>query len=301
MNTDLILRLKSILKVDFTFEQIHKGFSQDVKYKLFISDKTYLLRISDFKNFANRKREFEIMQFLYKNEVKCNKPILIDTFQEGEKMNCFTLFSFIEGVDLQFCLKEYSKELQYENGFEAGKDLKRIHEFSFEKNDWKERKAKKHFSYISEYKKINYSFSEEKIIEEFINKNLICLEAEKNCLLHDDFHVGNLISENGKYAGVIDFNRIDSGDFVHDFVKLGWFSKEISIDFAKGQLDGYFKNNEIPMKFWQKYSVYMAMSIFATIVWYVKFHPDLIEELESKIKMILKDHDNFNLLKPIWA
>lgn len=60
----------------------------------------------------------------------------------------------------------------------------------------------------------------------YIERHLACLEGRPNQFLHDDFHVGNLIVRDGTYAGVIDFNRYDWGDPVHEFVKLVFSAKK---------------------------------------------------------------------------
>lgn len=61
-----------------------------------------------------------------------------------------------------------------------------------------------------------------------------------NRFQHDDFHPSNILVQSNSYAGTIDFNRYDWGDPFHDFFKIAYFSREISIPFSIGQIDGYF-------------------------------------------------------------
>ncbi|MBL8028376.1 MAG: phosphotransferase, partial [Fibrobacteres bacterium] len=125
------------------------------------------------------------------------------------------------------------------------------------------------------------------------------LEEVESIFQHDDFHAGNIIMKDGKYVGVIDFNRMDWGDYVQDFVKMGWFSRSVNKSFAVGQLKGYFTDG-IPEEFWNRYSLYMAVSIISTIAWHKKFFPHLMNEIIPIIHMVLDDHENFNFLKPNW-
>jgi aminoglycoside phosphotransferase (APT) family kinase protein len=120
-----------------------------------------------------------------------------------------------------------------------------------------------------------------------------------NFLQHDDFHVGNIIMNNKRYAGVIDFNRYDWGDPIHEFYKLAWFSTEVSISFSVGQIRGYY-DNRVPKYFWRLYSLYVAMSIFPTIVWFLSTQPNRVDYMKNRVNAILKDHKYFELLKPKW-
>ncbi|EPY06294.1 hypothetical protein PAALTS15_16301 [Paenibacillus alvei TS-15] len=100
-----------------------------------------------------------------------------------------------------------------------------------------------------------------------------------NLFQHDDFHVGNLIIKDNQLSGVIDFNRFDWGDPIHEFLKVGMFSSEVRIPFSIGQIRGYHKDSEPDDLFWRLYSLYLAM---------------------DKIDRVLEDHDYFRLLKPKW-
>ena len=51
-----------------------------------------------------------------------------------------------------------------------------------------------------------------------------------------DVKDGNLIVNGGRLSGIIDFNRYDWGDPVHDFVKTAYFSSAESVPFSAGQM-----------------------------------------------------------------
>ena len=301
MNKHLHSELKIILRKDFTSEKIERGFSSDVKFKLSVQNQNFLLRLSSVENYHQRLEEFKVMKSLVELGVKCNKPIHFGTVEKSNDKICFALYSYIEGDDAERTLANHSKKVQYEIGFKAGMDLKKINSIQAKENTWEEKKVKKHESYLSEYKKLDYSFPKDGQIENFIYKNIKVVSTKKSFLQHDDFHPGNIITRNGQYAGVIDFNRIVWGDPIHEFVKLGWFGKEVSEDFAKGQLYGYFKKNEIDDLFWLKYSVYMAMSIYSTVVWHFKFFPSLLNKMNIRLAKILEEHQYFEKIKPSWV
>lgn len=129
--------------------------------------------------------------------------------------------------------------------------------------------------------------------------NLHYLKNRPNQFQHDDFHLENIILKDKKYVGVIDFDNYDWGDPFNDFVKIALASRVDSISFSVGQIDGYFANN-IPEDFWRLYSIYSAMVIFSSVVWSIKKSPEQLDKFIERIHLILEDHKNFELLKPIW-
>ncbi|MBP2145850.1 aminoglycoside phosphotransferase (APT) family kinase protein [Methanofollis sp. W23] len=121
---------------------------------------------------------------------------------------------------------------------------------------------------------------------------------------HDDYHPANIIVDEGTFGGVIDFNRCDWGDPIHDFYKTALFSRNVSVPFSVGQIDGYNGGN-VPDEFWKKYSLYAAMSIVPDIVWSYRYsiHTGTSEQIERSqrtIRTILSDHEGFELDVPLW-
>jgi aminoglycoside phosphotransferase (APT) family kinase protein len=286
------------LKVD-NYKEIKTGFSTDKKYILKTATGVFLLRLSGLDQAQNRKNEFEIIKKAYELGVKCNQPVTFAEMKEFEI--CYSCFQFIPGEDALTSLPKLSDNDAFNIGKDAGKDLKTLNRIlpTQSVTPWEERKRTKHEMYTKEYKKSGYSFKGDREILNYITSEMDQMCDTKNVFQHDDFHVGNIIIHNHQYNGVIDFNRMDWGDYVHDFVKLGWFSRYTSEAFAHGQIAGYF-GDVIPDYFWRRYSLYMAMSIFSTIVWHQKYFPKLLSEMKKYLTMVLHDHDYFIRLKPKW-
>lgn len=279
---------------------IHKGFSNDVKYVVhFEHGKKYLLRTATIDQYPRKKEEFEILCKLGSHDVQTPNPIDIGAIPDLGL--CYYILSYIEGEDARDFLPSYSSSVQYEIGFNAGKDLKKINSIQAPASigPWYERKMIKFKNYFEAYRTCGITFSGDNKVIEFIEKNERALMNRPNHFLHDDFHVGNLIVNDGKYAGVIDFNRFDWGDPYFEFHKVGLFSKEVSIPFSIGQIRGYFIN-EIPNHFWQLYSVYLGMEFFSAVVWTNKVAPEKLAEMLERLEHILEDHKGFELTKPIW-
>ncbi|MFO1442574.1 phosphotransferase [Bacillus sp. Bva_UNVM-123] len=281
-------------------EIIHKGFSSDVKYVVYFKQgEKYLLRTADLNLFSRKAEEFHLLSTLHKMQVNSPKPIKIGEVAELEK--CYYLLSYIEGEDARDLLPFYRNIVQYEIGLEAGADLKKINSIHapISIGPWYERKMKKYKAYLETYKTCGIKIKEDHKLIAFIDKHVHYLKERPSQFLHDDFHVGNLIVKDEKYAGVIDFNRFDWGDPYFEFIKVGLFSREVSIPFSVGQIQGYFNDN-IPNDFWQLYSVYLAMELLSAVVWTKKVVPEKLTDMFERIEMILEDHKGFELIIPTW-
>ncbi|MEE4355277.1 MAG: aminoglycoside phosphotransferase family protein [Desulfococcaceae bacterium] len=290
----LVSRLGTIQEIS----KIQKGFSDDEKFVIKTAFDTYLLRISSAKTFSRKKEEFKIMKKLFAKGVNCNKPIDIFTGKEDNKI--YNLFSFLPGNDAEKNISKLAESTQFEIGFYAGQDLKTINSLENSTSSWKKRKLAKHEFYLAHYLKNEYSFENDDKLIKFIESNCDRIKSAPDRFQHDDFHLGNIIINDSKYSGILDFNRYDRGDPLHEFVKLEWFTWPVSKEFARGEIKGYFGNEKVSEDICLIISVYIAMSIFSTIVWTLQFHPKTMPFIENRMKSILDNYEYFDRIRPEW-
>ncbi|PGB02657.1 aminoglycoside phosphotransferase family protein [Bacillus toyonensis] len=289
-----------IVKDAANIEEISKGFSPDKKYIITtIEDEKYLLRTGDIKEFERKKIEFQILNEMQKRSVQAQKPIEMGLLEEEGL--CYGVFSYIEGEDAKKLLPTYTPKEQYDIGIEAGKDLAKMHTYEAPKCilPWYERAMKKHRKYLEAYKTCGIKIKNDDKIIKFIDANEMYVQNRPNRFQHDDFHLENIIVRDGKYVGVIDFNGYDWGDPLHDFVKIALFARDISIPYSIGQITGYY-NGKIPDEFWRLYAVYVGMTVFSSVVWCLRAAPHMLEDMLERLTIVLEDHKNFELSKPIW-
>lgn len=279
--------------------EIKKGFSSDEKYLIHMQDNNkLLLRMFNLEELELKKKEYSIMGKMQDYHVICSQPISI-----GEVGNRgYMITSYIEGKDGEDEILKYSDQEQFNIGIEAGKELRKMHQLSAPDHisSWYSRKVEKHRKYIDAYLACEVKVKYDQKIMNFIDDNIHLIKQRPNLFQHDDFHLGNIIVNNKKFAGVIDFNRYDWGDPIHEFLKIGIFSRGVSIPFSIGQIRGYFNNQEPDEDFWRLYSLYLAMCVFSTVVWTLKAIPNNMNEMLDKVYMYLEDHDYFDRLKPKW-
>ncbi|MBP2077274.1 aminoglycoside phosphotransferase family protein [Oceanobacillus polygoni] len=280
--------------------EIKKGFSSDEKYLIHMQEgnNKLLLRMFNLKELELKKEEYSILKRMQDYNITCSQPISI-----GEVGNRgYMVTSYIEGKDAEDEIPKYSEEEQYNIGIEAGKELRKMHQLAAPKHisSWYSRKVEKHKKYLDAYLACEVKVKNDHQIMNFIDENIQLMKQRPNLFQHDDFHLGNIIVNNKKFAGVIDFNRYDWGDPIHEFLKIGIFSREVSIPFSIGQIRGYFNNKEPDEDFWRLYSLYLAMCVFSTVIWTLNTIPNNMNEMLDKVYMYLEDHEYFSRLKPKW-
>ena len=291
---------KSLLNEYNNIHKISKGWSADKKY--FIESKTgekYLLRVNPIEYLARKEKEFNIMEDVYKLEINMSKPIDFGICNNGQSV--YILLSWIEGKDLDEEITSFSDEEQYNIGIKAGKILKKLHSISApaEQEDWEQRMLKKFNYHLNEYKKCGIEIKNDNKAIKYVQENLYLLKNRPQTFHHGDFHVGNLILTSKNSLGVIDFNRWDYGDPYEDFYKMMFFSRDASISFARGQIDGYF-NGEIPKNFFEILALYVADVILYSVVWAISYGEEEVNTMLRLADMIFSDFDNFNLVVPKW-
>ncbi|MGG1661055.1 phosphotransferase family protein [Brevibacillus sp. NRS-1366] len=282
-------------------EKILKGFSTDEKYRIdMVNGEKRLLRVSSLEQREQKKAEFEILQTIESYGVNASLPIEFGVWED--RGLCFMVLSYLEGEDARDMLPGLPQNLQFDIGYRAGQDLAKMHQLEAPSiiTPWFDRCVQKHRRYIEAYHASKHRIPHADSIIAFIEEHLDYVKSRPNRFLHDDFHVGNLIVHDQQYAGVIDFNRYDWGDPFHEFTKLAFFSKEISVPFSHGQLSGYFGRNKEPDTFWILYGIYTGMAIFSSIVWTGRVVPDLLIDMLKRVERIIEEHKAFEQLIPDW-
>jgi len=281
--------------------KIHKGFSADGKYLVYEGDDkpVYVLRTAAFKQTERKRAEFEAIGRIHALGVQTSEPVACGEIEELDL--CYMVLRYVEGEDASERLPLMTPDEQYSIGVAAGRQLLMMHdvEAAEDLGAWSERRTVKHNRQLADYRLCGVKLPEEDAIIAFIEKQLPLMDGRPNRFQHDDFHPSNLLVQGNTYAAVIDFNRYDWGDPYHDFLKIPYFSSEVSIPFSIGQIDGYF-NGQIPEDFWNLYALYSAMIMFGTISWTLQVVPEQIDSMMARIRRVLDDHQNFESVTPIW-
>ncbi|MEK8127677.1 aminoglycoside phosphotransferase family protein [Paenibacillus filicis] len=277
-----------------------KGYSSDRKYLVRKAGQSYLLRTFDSQQNTAKQMEYQALEKMKELQVRCSRPLefgSIPALRIG-----YMLLTFIEGQDAAEELPGYSSQDQYRIGCEAGSELLKMHRYHAPAHiaSWYDRKVSKHKRYMEAYLKLGVRIKGDELIISWIEQHLHLMKGRPNRFQHDDFHVNNLITRDKQLAGVIDFNRWDWGDPVHEFLKVGMFSADVSIPFSIGQIRGYHQGQEPDDLFWKLYSLYMAMCMISSVVWIIQVKPEETTIMMDKIDKVLDDHRYFELAKPAW-
>ncbi|MEK9198974.1 aminoglycoside phosphotransferase family protein [Ureibacillus sp. 179-F W5.1 NHS] len=297
LESNLIKRIDYLKNAD-SILPLTKGFSNDQK---FVIDQRFLLRIFPMDQQVKRKIEFDTIHQLSSISECVPKTIEFNHLEDLNK--CYMIVSFLPGKDAEEALKELTTTEQYDAGYMAGNELGKLHQLVAPSHypSWDIVKKKKSDYYLLELKNINIDENIKQLLESYIKENEDLMIGRPNTFQHDDFHPSNLLIKDKTFAGIIDFERMDWGDPIHDLQKLGFFSKQVSVEFTRGVIAGYLAGQTMDSSyFWKLYALYSAMHIVSSLVWGLKSVPETFDILLKHSLEVLEDHDNFKNTIPKW-
>lgn len=277
-------------------EPINKGWSCDKKYCVTATDGAkYLLRITPFEKSANRENMFRMQKKVEKLGISMCKPVEMGVCDKG----VYILHTWIDGKDAEDVIPYLNKSEQYSLGIEAGAILKKIHSISAPEDteDWEIRFNKKMDRKIGMYNDSPIKFDGAQYIIKYINENRHSLKNRPQSFQHGDYHIGNMMIENGKIV-IIDFDRYDFGDPWEEFNRIVWCAGAAPI-FASGIVDGYF-GGEVPQLFWKLHTLYISSNTLSSVPWAIPFGEDEVKIMLNQAKDVLKWHNNMQNPVPSW-
>ncbi|MBQ8846222.1 MAG: phosphotransferase [Lachnospiraceae bacterium] len=290
----------SIAETFSKVNEISKGMSGDRKYYIETRDgKKLLLRITDISNYDTKKKDYDFL--LSVNKADLPVPKAVDFGMCEDRDSVYMLLEWMEGEEAEKVVPTMKKDKQYSIGLKSGQILKGIHENSTINDmdrDWYARYFDVIQPRIEAYKNEGVPFEGADEILAFIEENKHLLHERRQCRIHGDFHLGNLIINEKEELFVIDWQTVDFegvGDPWVDFINIGIEHPA----FAAGQIDGYF-NHQIPEAFWRMLALYLAVSAITSIVWAKYFAPERLESILELNKKVIKWYDGMNQVIPSW-
>ncbi len=281
-------------------KEIEKGMSGDRKYYIeTIEGKKLLLRITEASNYETKKKDYDFLFCLNKASLPVPKAIDFGMCEAGKSV--YTLLEWMEGEEAEKVVPSMVREKQYSIGVKSGQILRGIHDNSILKDvgqDWYDRYFDVITPRIEAYKNEGIPFDGADEILSFIEKNKYLLHNRRQCNIHGDFHLGNLIINDNEDIFVIDWQTVDFegvGDPWVDFINIGIEHPA----FAAGQIDGYF-NHHVPEEFWRMLALYLSTSAITSIVWAKYFAPDRLNGILELNKNVVTWYEKLNNVIPSW-
>ncbi len=276
--------------------EIKKGWSGDKKYRAVDkAGNAYLLRVTNSARGERYPDMFRMQKEVDARGVSMCNPIECGKCEDGYYM----LQRFVHGIDAEDAVKGMSEEEQYRLGFEAGRQLRLIHSIPApaDQPDWEPRFNAKIDRKIKNYSECPLKFEGDHYILDYLAKNRHLLRDRPQCYQHGDYHVGNMMIEDGILV-IIDFDRYDFGDPWEEFNRIVWCAQAAPA-FASGNVDGYFCG-EVPHKFWELLALYIGSNMLSSIPWAIPFGDKEINTMMNQARDVLDWYNNFQNVIPTW-
>ncbi len=279
-----------------TKEPIEKGWSGDKKYCVTtVEGEKYLLRITPPEKSAKCEKMYLMQKQVEKLGVPMCKPVDFGICDEG----AYILQTWIDGEDAEEIIPTLTDSEQYALGLEAGRSLKKIHLIPApaDQPDWEVRFNAKMDRKIQMYRDCPVKFDGAENIIDYIEANRHLLKNRPQCYQHGDYHIGNMMIENGRLV-IIDFDRYDFGDPWEEFNRIVWCAQKAPV-FATGMVDGYF-DGAVPYDFWQLLAMYIASNTLSSVAWSITFGEKEIKTMINQAADVLGWYDNMKNCIPTW-
>lgn len=299
LQADILYRMEkyNIEMIEFiNKEPIDKGWSCDRKYCITTADGTkYLLRITPKEKSASRADMFRMQKAVAALEVPMCKPVELGLCDEG----VYIVQTWIDGSDAKAVIPYLADAEQYSYGLDAGRILKKIHSIPAPDSqpDWETRFNAKMDRNIKMYRDCPIQFDGAETIIMYIEANRDLLKNRPQCFQHGDYHIGNMMIENGKIV-IIDFDRYDFGDPWEEFNRIVWCAKASPL-FASGIVNGYFDGN-VPLEFWKLLVLYISSNMLSSVPWAISFGDSEINTMLNQAKDVLSWYNNMQNPIPTW-
>ena len=168
-------------------EPINKGWSEDKKYCVTVTDGTkYLLRVTPISRYETRKSLFAMLERVAALDIPMCRPIEFGTCDDG----VYSLQSWIDGEDLETVLPRLSEAEQYVLGLKSGEIVRKMHMIPAPdtQEEWEPRFNRKTDMKIKKYNECGLRFDGDENVLAYIEKNRNLLKNRPQCFQHGDYH-----------------------------------------------------------------------------------------------------------------
>ncbi len=295
-----IIETHGVLKSIDSINPLNKGQSPDQKYILMRKNQeAFILRLAKIDKYDKYKKVYTIVKNFHKEGVKCLNPVALGkTF---DHKYCYSIVEYLEGRSSESVLPSLSKNEQIEIGITAGQELRKLHKLKYPKKNksWYELRYPKYLNHLKTFRDLKLSFYKEKYVLDYINDHIDLMKGRPFRFQHNDYNVRNIIINDKKFNGIIDFDAYRWGDPLHDFYKLPWGSKSCSVWYVKGEIIGYC-GGKVPDSFWEMYNLYVMMNLHRRLIWAYQKKPSRILIRLKIIEEIINEHDLRSNKEPAW-
>ena len=223
--------------------EITYGWSGEQKYQIKQTEGSdMLLRILT-------PEQYEMQQDGIKFLLECDEISMLvpKLFAHGKTRgteNYYLLLEFIYGENGMKVISNYSDQEQYDLGVIMGKEIKKIHsqteekQYPAESKKFKEKTQKFIDYYLSHKAEFKFLGNIDDVISNFVET----VEKRPMVMIHNDFHLGNMIIDEDRIY-LIDFNRACLQDRFKEFDAIAWSARS-SVNFSAGLFDAYLEDED---------------------------------------------------------
>lgn len=276
---------------------ISAGWSADKKSRVVTqAGESLFLRISAPETYDRKAALFSRMEAATALGVPMCRPVSLECREDG----VYFFQTWIQGRDAEAVVPQLLPGEQYAYGLDAGRILKKLHTIPAPEDaeDWEVRFNRKMDRKIAGYRDCPLKYENGETFLRYIRENRHLLHGRPQCCQHGDYHIGNMMIEEGGRLTILDFDREDWGDPWEEFNRIVWCAQASPL-FASGMVDGYFEG-QVPREFWRLLALYISSNALSSLCWAIPFGEGEVAVMRRQAEDILNWYDQMQTDIPAW-
>lgn len=204
----------------------------------------------------------------------------------------FSVFEYIDGEKVYGKLKPIHFE-------QVGQTMAKIHQITREQNlktdiIWPEGNFWNHVFKIVQINK-NLLSQKDFQLAENLKSHIQNLKSLPECLIHGDFHFGNLLFKDDELVGLLDFDHYRMGHFIDDITRsfvaemahTGKNDYHLTKEFLISFCQGYYLNRKPEITEFEKIPIYIHLHYLNQLIRLHKEKKEKIKEFKAQVSELL--------------
>ena len=299
------------LKHKLNIIEKHGGIKRIRRINSAYGDEKYILTAVDNEKFLlkiyslNRERAVQLNKDVNNSMSNENikTPLILEVGKTETDLIPYELMTWVPGQSLDHLIEVIPEKVQYTKGIASGEILRNIHALDYRKLCLSNHMSlSERIKYVIErydlLKRNGQPTYKGDIFRDYVLHIPYTQSEENVCMLHGDYHVGNIIEGEDGALWVIDWIYNLIGNPTEDFVRI-FVSADKSSDFARGQIDGYFEGPP-PFSFWQQLKMYAAIQQLEILSYSLGKLPDGRTVQEHQHHIVYEQYDRMESIIPLF-
>lgn len=283
-----------------SYDSISHGDSSDQKFRIRDADgESYMLRIAAKTEYEQRKTEYSVMDYLYRQHAAVPRPVQYGVSKNGQ--STYILRNWIAGDTCHDHLQRTDPVRQYALGHELAVSIAALHACDGQRSadEWSDQMNQRIRLAVNQLSSRDIQLVCIQKLIGYLRSNRKLVDDRPQTLIHGDINLSNIILSQGGSPYLIDFEKSQVGDPLYDFASVIVDISPVSCWFATGLLDCYF-SYQVRTKIHQLIVYYAALRSLCRFSAACNQSRNKRQTALRQVQQVVKYYRDMTLVIPEW-